>query len=299
MLVPAGAERSPMLCASARRSTTRCARAHERGLATARRRRGRFCARPASSETAIEAILLAAERAGHSERVAIALDPAMTELYDDGVYRFEGKAGRCAGELLEYWPGCSTAIRSSRSRTALAEDDWDGWELADARARRPRAARRRRSLRHEPRAPAARHRRGRRERDPGQGEPDRHADRDAGRRSSSRRRRLHGGDLAPLGRDRGRDDRRPRGRDERRADQDRRAARSERVAKYNQLLRIEEELGDRAMYPGWSAFPRPRRYARIVASELRVERRSSRRSARPRRIETCVRSRERAWMLRG
>ena len=33
-------------------------------------------------------------------------------------------------------------------------------------------------------------------------------------------------------------------------------ARSDRVAKYNQLLRIEEELGDRAVYPGWDAFPR-------------------------------------------
>jgi enolase len=33
-------------------------------------------------------------------------------------------------------------------------------------------------------------------------------------------------------------------------------SRSERVAKYNQLLRIEEELGDEARYPGWSAFPR-------------------------------------------
>ena len=36
-------------------------------------------------------------------------------------------------------------------------------------------------------------------------------------------------------------------------------ARSDRVAKYNQLLRIEEELGDRAVYPGWDAFPRTRR----------------------------------------
>jgi enolase len=33
-------------------------------------------------------------------------------------------------------------------------------------------------------------------------------------------------------------------------------ARSDRVAKYNQLLRIEEELGERAAYPGWRAFPR-------------------------------------------
>jgi enolase len=36
-------------------------------------------------------------------------------------------------------------------------------------------------------------------------------------------------------------------------------ARSDRVAKYNQLLRIEEELGGNAVYPGWSAFPRTRR----------------------------------------
>jgi enolase len=33
-------------------------------------------------------------------------------------------------------------------------------------------------------------------------------------------------------------------------------SRTDRVAKYNQLLRIEEELGERALYPGWSAFPR-------------------------------------------
>jgi enolase len=36
-------------------------------------------------------------------------------------------------------------------------------------------------------------------------------------------------------------------------------ARSDRVAKYNQLLRIEEELGSRAAYPGWTAFPRASR----------------------------------------
>ena len=36
-------------------------------------------------------------------------------------------------------------------------------------------------------------------------------------------------------------------------------ARTDRVAKYNQLLRIEEELGEDAVYPGWAAFPRFRR----------------------------------------
>ena len=33
-------------------------------------------------------------------------------------------------------------------------------------------------------------------------------------------------------------------------------SRTDRVAKFNQLLRIEEELGDEAVFPGWSAFPR-------------------------------------------
>jgi enolase len=36
-------------------------------------------------------------------------------------------------------------------------------------------------------------------------------------------------------------------------------SRTDRVAKYNRLLRIEEELGDRAMYPGWNVFPRSAR----------------------------------------
>jgi enolase len=36
-------------------------------------------------------------------------------------------------------------------------------------------------------------------------------------------------------------------------------ARSDRVAKYNQLLRIEEQLGSKAAYPGWDAFPRSKR----------------------------------------
>ena len=44
-----------------------------------------------STEKAIEAILEAAERAGHRERVGIALDPAASEIFDDGVYRLPGE----------------------------------------------------------------------------------------------------------------------------------------------------------------------------------------------------------------
>src|SRR4029079_4783847 len=63
----------------------------ERGLSTAVGDEGGFAPDLATSEEAIEAILEAAERVGHRERVAIALDPASTEFFADGVYRFEGR----------------------------------------------------------------------------------------------------------------------------------------------------------------------------------------------------------------
>src|SRR5207247_10877609 len=64
---------------------------HERGLSTAVGDEGGFAPDLPTSEAAIEAILEAAERAGHRERVAIALDPASSELFSRGVYRFEGR----------------------------------------------------------------------------------------------------------------------------------------------------------------------------------------------------------------
>ena len=94
-------------------------------------------------------------------------------------------------------------------------------EAPDREDRQPLPAGRRRPLRHQHRPPRRGHRQGRRQLDPRQGEPDRLADRDARRRRDGAPRRLHRGDVAPLGRDRGRDDRRPRGRDQLRPDQDR------------------------------------------------------------------------------
>ena len=103
----------------------------------------------------------------------------------------------------------------------MAEDDWDGWKaLTDALGRQVQLVgddlfvtnteRLRDGIEH-----------GRRQLDPGQGQPDRHADRDARRRRDGAPRRLHRGDVAPLRRDRGLDHRRPRGRHQLRPDQDR------------------------------------------------------------------------------
>ena len=62
---------------------------HERGLATAVGDEGGFAPDLGSSEEAIDVVLEAAERAGHRDRVALALDPAATELWKEGRYRFE------------------------------------------------------------------------------------------------------------------------------------------------------------------------------------------------------------------
>ena len=138
----------------------------------------------------------------------------------------------------------------------MAEDDWDGWKLLTERLGEQRPAGRRRPLRHQPRAACA-------------------AGIELGVGNSilikvnqigtltetleaiahRPRGRLHDGHLAPLRRDRGHDDRRPRRRHRRRArSRPARPSRSDRVAKYNRLLRIEEELGAAAEFPGLQAF---------------------------------------------
>src|SRR5688572_2663775 len=74
----------------------------ERGLSTLVGDEGGFAPDLESSEAAIEVILEAAERAGHRDRVAIALDPATSEIYSDGAYRFEGHVTSSA-EMPAFW----------------------------------------------------------------------------------------------------------------------------------------------------------------------------------------------------
>jgi enolase len=77
---------------------------HERGLATAVGDEGGFAPELESSEAAVEAVFEAADLVGHRERIAIALDPAATELYRDGGYHFE-REGRIlsADELIDLY----------------------------------------------------------------------------------------------------------------------------------------------------------------------------------------------------
>jgi enolase 1/2/3 len=99
---------------------------HERGLATAVGDEGGFAPDLGSSEEAIESILEAAERVGHREKVAIALDPASTEFFSDGAYRFEGKALDSAG-MTDFYASLAERFPVVSVEDALAEDEWEGW----------------------------------------------------------------------------------------------------------------------------------------------------------------------------
>jgi enolase len=99
----------------------------ERGLAVGVGDEGGFAPDLESSEAAIEAILEAAERAGHRDRVAIALDPATSEVFSDGVYRFEGRE-KTSAELPAFWAELIGRYPIVSIEDGAAEDDWESWE---------------------------------------------------------------------------------------------------------------------------------------------------------------------------
>ena len=102
---------------------------HERGLATGVGDEGGFAPELDSTDAAIEAILDAADDAGHRDRVAIALDPASSELFRDERYHFERQGGtRDAGAMIELYEGLAARYPIVSIEDGLAEDDWSGWE---------------------------------------------------------------------------------------------------------------------------------------------------------------------------
>jgi enolase len=99
---------------------------HERGFATAVGDEGGFAPDLESSEQAIEVVLEAAERAGRRESVAIALDPAATEVWRDGAYRFEGRELR-PPEMNDFWAAIVDSYPVVSIEDPLAEDEWTSW----------------------------------------------------------------------------------------------------------------------------------------------------------------------------
>jgi enolase len=230
---------------------------HERGLATAVGDEGGFAPDLPSSEAAIAAILEAAERAGHAENVAIALDPATTELYSSGRYRLPGEGlDLDAAGMIELWDELCGRYPIASIEDGLAEDDWDGWKgLTERLGRRVQLVGDDLFVTN-----VERFRRGI----------------EAGVANAILVKVNQIGTLTEtleaieLARSNGYaaviSHRSGETEDTTIADlavatgvgqiKTGAPSRSDRVAKYNQLLRIEEELGEAAAYPGWSAFPR-------------------------------------------
>ena len=259
MLVPAGAESfgEAMRIASEVYHALRNV-LHARGLATGVGDEGGFAPDLPSSESAIEAILEAADNAGHRERIAIALDPATTEVYRDGAYRFEGRE-LASEELPGFWSELVDRYPIVSIEDGAAEDDWKAWaaltrELGDrvqlvgddifvtSPERLERGI------------------------DDGVANSILVKVNQIGTLTETLEaiRLAHDADYTAVVSHRSGETE-----DATIADlavatnvgqiKTGAPARSDRVAKYNQLLRIEEELGGRAVYPGWAAFPRARR----------------------------------------
>ncbi len=103
---------------------------HERGLATAVGDEGGFAPNLESNEAALEVLIAGIDAAGYvpGEQVAIALDPAVSELYKDGAYVLEHE-GRTlsADELSAYWTDLVGRYPIISLEDGMAEEDWDGW----------------------------------------------------------------------------------------------------------------------------------------------------------------------------
>jgi enolase len=261
MVVPAGASSfSEALRIGAETFHHLKALLHERGLATAVGDEGGFAPDLPSSEEAIAAVLEAAERAGHSERVAVALDPATTELYEGGRYRLPGEGLDLDTDgMVDLWDDLCGRYPIVSIEDGLAEDDWAGWQrLTERLGERAQLVGDDLFVTN-----VERLRRGIEERAANAilvkvnqiGTLTETLEAIELARAngyaaviSHRSGETEDTTIADLAVATG-------------VGQIKTGApsRSDRVAKYNQLLRIEEELAGDAVYPGWSAFPRARR----------------------------------------
>jgi enolase len=109
---------------------------HDRGLATAVGDEGGFAPDLSSNEDALGMLVAAIEAAGFTpgEDVAIALDPATSEIYREGAYVLEHE-GRTltAGELADYWAELSQRYPIVSIEDGMDEEDWDGWRTLTRR----------------------------------------------------------------------------------------------------------------------------------------------------------------------
>jgi enolase len=103
---------------------------HERGLSTAGGDEGGFAPDLGSNEEALQVLIAGIEAAGYrpGQDVCIALDPATSEFYRDGAYVLEHE-GRTlsASEMADYWQQIAARYPVISIEDGMAEEDWDGW----------------------------------------------------------------------------------------------------------------------------------------------------------------------------
>ena len=105
---------------------------HDRGLSTAVGDEGGFAPDLDSNEAAVQVLVEAIERAGRTPGadIAIALDPATSELWHDGAYVLAGEGRRLgAEEMVELWVGLCDRYPIVSIEDGMAEEDWEGWAL--------------------------------------------------------------------------------------------------------------------------------------------------------------------------
>jgi enolase len=109
---------------------------HERGLATAVGDEGGFAPDLGSNEEALEMLVAGIEAAGYrpGEDVAIALDPATSEIYRDGAYVLEHEGRTLSpAELADYWADLAARYPIVSIEDGMDEEDWEGWRTLTER----------------------------------------------------------------------------------------------------------------------------------------------------------------------
>jgi len=135
MLVPAGAESfAEAIRLAAETYQTLKVLLHERGLSTGVGDEGGFAPDLPSSEAAIVTILEAIERGGHTGKVVLALDPAPSGLFSDGVYHLSGEGRELDTEaMIEMYEDFVSRFPIVMLEDGLAEDEWAGWRTLTER----------------------------------------------------------------------------------------------------------------------------------------------------------------------
>jgi enolase len=109
---------------------------HDAGLSTAVGDEGGFAPDLASNEEAAKWLVKAIEKAGYvpGEQIALALDPASTEFYDKGSYVLQGEGRTLTpAEMVDEYARLCDAYPIVSIEDGMAEEDWDGWNLLTQR----------------------------------------------------------------------------------------------------------------------------------------------------------------------